>query len=156
MGPLRLMACYEAAIRRAVRDMFPVNNCMGYISTPRTSVGQAWRATLQAHGKVWWAHPSSLMASLSKAHMVSPCACYKSKVHAMQAASASITPVMQAPSASIMEFEQVIYASLMATEYKALASQIEAMQQAFTSLTASEALASFWQRTVSVSDMSLH
>ena len=53
MGPLRLMVCCGAAIRRPVRDMFPVSYCMGYISMPRDSVGQAQRAALQASRKDW-------------------------------------------------------------------------------------------------------
>ena len=51
MGPLRLMVCCRVAIRRPVRDMFPVSNCMGYICMPRDSAGQAQRAALQAHRK---------------------------------------------------------------------------------------------------------
>ena len=73
----------------------------------------------------------------------------------MQAASAFLTAVMWGPSTSMMEVEWVVSASLMAATYKALASQIEAMQWAFTSLMAPEALASFWQRAVYVSDTSL-
>ena len=53
MGSLRLMVCCQAAVRRPVRDMFPISNCMGYISIPRDSAGQAQRATLQAHRKDW-------------------------------------------------------------------------------------------------------
>ena len=41
MGSLRLVVCCGAAARIPVRDMFPVSNCMGYISMPRDSVGQA-------------------------------------------------------------------------------------------------------------------
>ena len=94
MGHLRLMVCCGVTIRRPVRDMFPVSNCMGYITTPWASMEQAQRAAAQAHRKDWCAHPSSLMASLSRAYMVSPCACCKSRVHAMQAASTSLITVM--------------------------------------------------------------
>ena len=48
MGPLGLMVYCGAAIRRPVRGMFPVSNCMGYISMPRDSARQAQRAALQA------------------------------------------------------------------------------------------------------------
>ena len=53
MGPLRLVVCCGVAVRRPVRYMFPISNCIGYISMPRDSVGQAKRATLQAHMKDW-------------------------------------------------------------------------------------------------------
>ena len=53
MGPLRLMVCCGAAVRRPVRDMFPVSNCMGYIHMPRDSAGQAQRAALQACRRDW-------------------------------------------------------------------------------------------------------
>ena len=53
MGPLGLIVCCGVAIRKAVRDMFPVNKSMVYINTPRTSMAQALRVTLQAHRKDW-------------------------------------------------------------------------------------------------------
>ena len=40
MGSLELIVSCGVAIRRPVRDMFPVNKCMGYISIPRASWGQ--------------------------------------------------------------------------------------------------------------------
>ena len=48
IGPLRLVICYGVAVRRPLRDMFPISNCMGYISMPRDYVGQAQRATPHA------------------------------------------------------------------------------------------------------------
>ena len=58
VGPFGLMVCCGVAIRRPVRDMFPVSNCMGYISMPRDSAGQAQWAVPQACRKDWWAcHP---------------------------------------------------------------------------------------------------
>ena len=41
MGSHNLMISGEVAIRGLVRDMFPVSKCMGYISFPRSSLGQA-------------------------------------------------------------------------------------------------------------------
>ena len=44
MGSLELIGRCGAAIRRPVRDMLPVSKCMGYMSIPRASLGQARRA----------------------------------------------------------------------------------------------------------------
>ena len=55
MGSLNLMVSGKVSMRRLVRDMFPVSKCMGYISFPRASLGQAWRAPQQACRKDWWA-----------------------------------------------------------------------------------------------------
>ena len=40
-GSLDLIVSCRAIIKRLVRDMFPVNKCMGYINTPRALLGQA-------------------------------------------------------------------------------------------------------------------
>ena len=41
MGSLELIGSCGAAVRRLVRDMFPVSKCMGYMSIPRALWGQA-------------------------------------------------------------------------------------------------------------------
>ena len=52
MGSLDLIVSCGVAVRRPVRGMFPVNKCMGYISTPRSSLGQAWRLLHRPAGRV--------------------------------------------------------------------------------------------------------
>ena len=50
MGSLKLIVSCGAAIRRPVRDMFPVNKCMGYISTwALETLSQDWGVHLLRH-----------------------------------------------------------------------------------------------------------
>ena len=41
MGSLELIGSCRVVIRRPVKDMLPVSKCMGYMSIPRASWGQA-------------------------------------------------------------------------------------------------------------------
>ena len=116
--------------KRAAKDMFPINNCRGYMSTPCDSEGQTCSTTLQAVRKDWQSLTSSSMASLSISCIHSPCDCCRMWVHSAQ----------------------VVSASLIAAAHVASASWIAVTQQTLTSLMALAVWASFWWKVVLKSD----
>ena len=121
---------YGVVAKRAARDMFPVSNCKGYMSTPWALGGQPCKATPQASRK----DPPFFLYGL-----------------ALQ--------VLHTFTKGLFQGMGMICTGglclLMAAVHITSASQIMAVQWAITSLIASVVLASFWCMVVPILDTSL-
>ena len=104
-GSLDLVVSGEIAVRRPGRDRIPVNKWRGYISFPRASLGQAWRAAPQAHREDWWECFSTSWASSSTFCMASWCCHYSFEACTALAASTFLTLVAWITSALLVEAE---------------------------------------------------
>ena len=98
--------------RRVPRDMFPMSNWRGPISTPQASMGQACYAVPQVTGKERQSLPSFSMAFISRCCMPSACDCWMEWPCLVQWDSVFLIAVVQWTSTFVLIEAQLVLASL--------------------------------------------